>query len=236
MIKPDIVVIWPLAFDYPPFRQMIVDNRHLFNKIIVSFTRNSVARNYGGFLSETHPDWTFIDVGYSRSPERMCWYDSAVNGALDQVTSDHVLFLEQDFIPTEKNFFEELLNTDYDLAYFIDGTRKHLCCFLAKMELVNKTNRMFSIVPNKPYDCFDKFTEEICSLTTNVREIVPPEALHIAGLTFQYYCSINNKWDVIVKNENFIKYLKKTLTCTVPIRPTWIEITNNILNHYEMAD
>lgn len=184
MIKPDLIVLWPRAIDFPVFRVFISDNRHLFNKIIAVITVQCEQRNLTSFLKITHPDWTIIDTYEGKD---RCWYDSAFQAGLKQSTSDYVLFTEQDFVINDNTVLSAMFNTSYDLLYY----KEYSCgLYLAKRECIEKTSKNFSIVEGYQ-DLFYFFDYEIRNTTTNVNcinHIIPiNKYYHISGLSTIYY-------------------------------------------------
>src|SRR3990167_523644 len=157
MIKPDLILIWPRAFDFPLIREFIVRNRKRFAQVIVSFTHNSVDRDYRQFLKQIHPDFTFVD-----SVKNVNWYDDAVNEAIEAVKSEWVMFMEQDFTCTDE-FLKDLLTVGelYQYLAYEEGQRLHLCCMLTKLSTINLTTRYFGTSPRYGLDCFDLFMAQI---------------------------------------------------------------------------
>jgi molybdopterin-guanine dinucleotide biosynthesis protein A len=222
MIKPDLIVIWPYAFDYPRFREFVVRNRSKFNKVIVSFTNNSVKYDFRNFYTKAYKDWTFVN---SSGP---FWYHDAIVAALKAVESTWVLFMEQDFLCTDL-FLEELLATgrDFDFSCYLENERLHLCCFLTRMDLINKTSKFFAHIPERNLDNFDLFTQEMKDLsnrTWTFSDVDNDQVKHLSGLTQNYQVIQNGNPEQITNPREFWKYNQLCMRAKVPIPHQWREI------------
>ena len=226
MIKPDVITIYPFAYDYPVWRELITKNRHFFNQVIISFTYNDVSRDYREFLKENHKDFTFIDNGGSSE-----WYDGAINSALEAVKSDYVLFLEQDFYFTPKflnKTFKIIEETDF--ICWEQNTRFHLAYFLTTMRAIDQTSRYFQDVPRYRLDCFDLFCAEMLVRSGDFTTFTGYKNCgHLNGLTHNLRLGIEGNIENIYEPDKFKNYLEKSLIADVKQLPEWVEITKNIL-------
>ena len=200
-------MVWPLAFDYPLARKMIEDNRDLFNKVIISFTSNSVERDYRKLLINLHPDFTFIQPEYIKH-----WYNDALTGAIKGVKSDWVLFLEQDFLYNRKELKKLLrYGKQYEFVALQQGERLHLGCALIKKELIDKTLGYFGDFPRYHLDCFDFFFAELLVLAGDnwaSLDKIMAGYKHLNGLTQNLHLSLQGKYDDVTDKKEFKKYLK----------------------------
>lgn len=228
MIKPDLIFIWPRAFDFPVVRAFIVRNRHLFDQVIISFTHNSVDRDYRKFLRDVHPDFTFVDSTADKN-----WYDDAVNIALNQVKSRYVLFMEQDFICSDK-FIEDLLSVGdkYDFIALEQGRRLHLGCLLTQMVIINHTVRYFGTCPRSNLDCFDLFTAELEALCrqrgTTIDNAVLGDYQHLNGLVHNYSLFTSNRLELITDLPSFKKYNQSCLDASISKHESWVKIMEGV--------
>jgi glycosyltransferase involved in cell wall biosynthesis len=232
LIKPDIITVWPRAYDYPFWRWSIKKNRQLFNQVIVTFTHNSVERDFREFIKTNHPDFTYVENEEYRQDEG--WYGTAVNNALDASTGKWVLFLEQDFI-YEEDFLERLFSDiqDVDFIAYQQTKRLHPACFLVKKEMVNRTHRFFDPIYNM--DCFDFFANENVIISKNNFLTLehmgfndPEDYHHLNGLTHNYYLLSLGKKQEITNMEEFKKYNQMCKTLSVEHNKEWMEIINRI--------
>lgn len=232
-IKPDIICVWPIAFDYPLWRHVVTKNRHYFDKVIISFTYNNLDRDFRQFLKNTHPDFTLVDTGNNQSPY---WYHSAIIEALNNSHSDWILFSEQDFIYDDnfiKNLLEKTLINNLDFACLVEGSnRKHFGCFLIKKSLILQTTQFFDQVMN--LDCFDRFTIECSQLTKKwmtLEELGFVRGLnydHLNGLTHNYYLFTQKIFNLITGKDKFIKYNKNSIEANIIQNPEWQEIMKGV--------
>lgn len=232
MVKPSVVIVWPRAFDYPLFRDFLARNRSLFGQVIISFTDNSVERDVRKFLKWAHPDFTFVSQIAVKS-----WYNEAVNSALEMVTGEWVLFLEQDFICTDE-FLKLLLENaeKYDFVCHAEGKRLHLACMITKMASINKTHRFFDQMPRYNMDCFGLFFAEMEVLFENgatLDKIFDTGYTHLNGLTHNFYLALHGQIKNVVNPNAFETYLRVGKNTNVVKHQEWEALTDKILTHYD---
>lgn len=238
MIKPDVIVLWPTAYDYPVFRNQINKYRELFGKIIVPVNRNSVVRNLLPWLIETNPSFTFVDP--SNEPNQEMWYNACIKRALKESTSEYVLFTEQDFVISNDKLLPEIFSSQFDVVHYQHKKFRHPYFFLTKRSLIDKTSQHFDIVVDKK-DQFEQFENEIATLTNNI-EIVnniatEEDCYHIGGITFVYHIADMIKFDgksygdilPLIRynrkiNERIRKYNLDSLNLNIPQHPQWIDV------------
>jgi molybdopterin-guanine dinucleotide biosynthesis protein A len=224
----DVITVWPRAYDYPIYRNQIIKNRDLFNKIIISFTHNDVNRDYRDFLKKVHPDFTYVDANNNDD-----WYDKAINKALDASQSEWVLFLEQDFFFT-RTLLEKVIRYSkiYDFICHQQGKRKHLAFFLVKRSLIEKTIKYFGLT--QELDCFDLFTREITVLAKENYLTLDRigncgiDFFHMNGLTHNYYLSISEKIKNITNPIVFKEYNLRSKKVKVLQNSEWLDIIDKV--------
>jgi len=228
-MKPDLITLWPIAFDYPLFREQVVKNRQHFNKVIIVFTHNSVVRDYRTFLKATHPDWTFCDTEHLK--QKPNWYTTAINEGLKYSSSEWVLFMEQDFIYND-TFIPKFLQ---DIAFFsygglCEGKRLHFGCFAVKRYLISKTQKFFESIDtlNYSFDCFDFFTCELQILSNMYTTL---DALgfkreddydHLSGLTQNYHLLDIDKPELITGKIKLKEYNLQAINAGVQQDSIWM--------------
>lgn len=225
MIKPDLIIIWPMVYDYPVCRSLICRNRDHFNRVIISFTHNDLCRDYRRWLKGTHPDWIFVDDG--GTPD---WYDGAINKALAEVNNDYVMFMEQDFLYTTKLLKKVLRKAEERDFVCLDQNRFHFACYITRMEMVNKTSKYFQAIGKYNLDCFDLFCAE---MMVNSKDYATLDGLkgykHLNGLTQNLRLAGENNVSVIYKPKAFKHYLELSLRVDVVQHPEWVKITKEML-------
>lgn len=237
-MKPDLITVWPRAFDYPLFRELIVKNRDLFNKVIIVFTHNSVVRDYREFLKITHPDWTFCDTEqYISQPN---WYTHAILEGLKESDKDKawireddwVLFMEQDFIFNEgflKRFLEQVKFLSFG-GLSEPGRLYHFGCFAVKRRLIENTVKFFESfeVLNYKFDCFDFFILELTRLSNQHKSLDEMGFIrgddydHLSGLTHNYHLLDIGKYELMTGKEKLRQYNDLSNGVTINIDYSWI--------------
>jgi hypothetical protein len=144
--------------------------------------------DYSNFIRADLPFATFIDATIDEGGD---WRDCAVNQLLDIMEpTEHVLFLEQDFLIKDKSFFRRLFKEDHDFLYYLERERIHPAFAVVRRDLIEKTRRDFSATPDK--DHFGHFFEEISALATgeDIDNWVKwkEDYYHMQGLTQNYKC------------------------------------------------
>lgn len=185
MIRPDVIVCWPRNCDYPLWRQFIRDNREKFNLVIVVFTETNHGEDYREFIRDAmHQDYVlFVEnrpVNYGAED----WRNIGVNAALlHSYNSEWVWFTEQDFIPTNTTYWNDIQENSekYDILGVYQGERLHPCSIYIKQSLLNKTSKDFSAKPPE-YDHFGKLQIDIGALQRPVYHI-ENNYTHMNGLS-----------------------------------------------------
>ena len=181
----DVIVSHPRDILYPHWMNLMNDNKHVLDRVIIVMTQTSRDRDYTGYVAENVDNAMVVRryIDYSRD-----WRNSAVNEALQSSVSEHVLFLEQDFLVKE-GFFSELLRLgkEYASVGFRQGNRFHPACLMVKRSVIEQTSKDFSVEKDVG-DHFSKFSTEIAQMgkSTDLGHLQLPEWHHIAGLTQNY--------------------------------------------------
>lgn len=226
MIKPDLIVAWPIAFDYPAFRSFVVSNRKMFDKIIVTFTFNSSLYDFRDKLKEIHPDFTFVE-----GEQGSDWYNPAVNAAIDASVNEWIMFMEQDFI-CDTSFIKELFSEaeKYDFISYAEGQRYHFCCSLMRRLCVDNSSRFFGIKPGSNLDNFDAFINECKGKFrhTTTNEVLVNTGYHMNGLTHNYSLCLSGKLDLITNPRKFFEYNDISLSSKVDQIPEWVGVMEKV--------
>ena len=190
MQKPDLIIVWPKSIDYPLFRYNLARFRHYFEQVYIAISDNGVTEDYTNFLTNNITNVHFKAI--PRVAAGQDWRNVAVNTMLEKATSDHVLFLEQDFLIRDERFFEVLLNQhEYDFIYYDEDGRIHPGCALVPRYLIDKTSKDFSARP-PAYDHFGLFFLEIGRMSVSADlEMIGlhkgEDFLHLSGCTQNYF-------------------------------------------------
>lgn len=212
MIKPTVILTWPIHIDFPLFRYNLERFKDYFENVVITFSNINQQESYRSYIVKDLPFATFV----GNTGDKKDWRDDAVNLALDKAPSaSWYLFMEQDFLIRDVRFFEVVLNTphEYNFVYFKEDTRIHPGFVLVNGDLVRKTSRDFAANP-PAWDHFGKFFRELGDLTEGVDiETLGLRAkvdyYHLAGLTQNYACFKNNQ--PFYKPDEFLTYNMETL-------------------------
>lgn len=215
--KPDIIVSWPTNNDYPLWRLMIRAERERFNKVFVVFTKTYDRDNYEEFVRGAMgiDDITFISSPKVESGND--WRNVAVNAALEQSKADWVWFTEQDFMITDPQFWElvESAMIDKDVIGVDVSGRLHPCSIFAKRAVINKTKRMFGVIPGvlDHFGVFQKDLEEIPINIHTFSDDPKPEEK-----PFFHFNGLSHNWSLLSRGEvpnyevtTFLSYLEQCL-------------------------
>lgn len=233
MIKPDIIVTWPRNADYPVWRQMIRNNRHLFNEVIIVFMETNQGDDYREFVRQAMFQDHVLCVESPTLTAGEDWRNVAVNaGLLHSLHSEWIWFTEQDFFPKE-GFFQEVEkhSEDADVIYVDDGGRMHPCCIFIKRETLAKTKKQFGANPPE-YDHFGQLTKDLWTIGETEKPVTaavvnPGLYNHMAGLS--HNLTLVAKGDLPnYKREEFEAYLWNCLRVNVPLPPN----LNRLIQEY----
>lgn len=238
MIQPDIITTNTYGLDYPYWRWLIEENRPLFNQVYAVLCQDNKVLNFREFIKLFAKHYRAIDIGELKSGD---WRNQTTNAGLDKSTAEFVLFLEQDFIPIEDNFFEKVFEEmdDYDVAGFVDngeewieGKRLHPAFLIVRRELIDKTSRDFSAYPKKDRDHFGIFTDELLALQPRFLDIAKYQWKHVAGTTSNYMLvaegSVPN-----YKLEDFEDYVVLAMNVPVPQHVAFMILSKQCLEIIE---
>ena len=191
MVKPDVLVVNPVCMDSPLWRKVIRDNRDKFSKVISVSYNDHRSLEFLDFYKSVTKDFTHVDIGEITFRD---WRDQCVNAGIKEVTSDWILFMEQDFLPGE-GFWEGVLDEaeDYDVVGYGDmgkwseDVRLHPSFLLVRTAIVKSTRMDFGAYPDFNRDHFAVFTEELFKMK-NLRflDISKYNWEHLKGLYSNY--------------------------------------------------
>lgn len=194
----DLIITWPKNCDYPLWRKQLRKNRHRFNKVIVVFMETNQGFNYRDYVMEVmKPDVvTFLDSPMLLSGQD--WRNVAVNLALDNSYADIVWFTEQDFYITKDRFWTEIYNKlmmGFDIVGITQGGRLHPACIFADRSVINKTKRLFSVIPEVG-DHFIQFQKDVENMKIDRCYLADEE---IYGYT--HMNGLSHNWTLITRGE-----------------------------------
>lgn len=209
MTNIDLIVAWPIGFDYPLFRQFIREDRKRFHRVIIVWTDNhnglDLQKNIEQVMAKD-------DIAFLQAPSRdgdEDWRDVAMKKALSYSQSQWVFFTEQDFFIKEGfwEFVEKARDTS-DIIYVDDNFRMHPCCIFIKRAVLERTSLDFSANP-QDWDHFGKIQIDIFNFQDPITgSRIPPELYHhMNGLTHNLFLT-QRKQKVNYKPEEFKAYLK----------------------------
>lgn len=225
MSKPDVVVSWPDNCDYPLWRKMIRENRDRFAKVIIVITKTNQGYNYTEFIYNSMKDLATI-IESPNVEAGQDWRNVAVNAGLDKVTSNWVLFTEQDFYPKD-SLWEYLKQFDGTMGTFAvyQGDRLHPCFILTDIGTILKTRRDFGIIAGVA-DHFFKFQEDLRE--ENIYRISKEDYEHLNGLSHNMTLIYNDQ-QPNYEPERFKKYIEDCLACQEVLHPLFVMVCLNYL-------
>jgi len=248
MINIDVVTIHPRSLDYPQFRSQLQWFSPYFQQIIIVFSGRG-EQDYSQFIRNNmgtvQLKTTFIDGRDHRGDED--WRDVAVNEALPHVTSEWVLFLEQDFFWKDKTFWDKLLEKtkEYDAISFWEAGRLHPAFLLVKTEWIAKTNRYFGTQPEIQLDHFGMFSRELKNNGARIGELrrmdLHPQKdfYHMQGITHNYNLFRSGQTQFIFKRHEFLTYNDISRKVKETQDPTYLELSRKVSDlggFYEKVD
>lgn len=151
--KTDIVVVNTCEHDFPLFRKFLINNHHHFNKVHYVFSyqpRDVLKYDYSNTVMKSMPFANFIWADHN---EIVTWRkdglpsdfrDHATNLAVDQSTSDAILFLEPDILIGSIDYLLNLPNDLDIIAHCEDVSFRLSPSFIwTRRSLIDKTRRWF---------------------------------------------------------------------------------------------
>lgn len=231
----DLIVSWPRNCDYPVWRQMVRDNRHRFNNVIIVFTETWHGHDYREFIQDAMSEDKVIFLQSPPAGGNEDWRNVAVNSGLQHVTSKWVWFTEQDFFPLA-GFWEEVtkqMEEDVEVIEVRDGARLHPCSlFMTRITLL-RTQQYFGIVKDK-LDHFGVIERDLWSIGQTGN---PVKAYKLPSEVYHHMAGLSHNMRLISEGElpnhsvpDFIQYLYRCHNLTVPLDARFITIINNYLS------
>lgn len=223
-LKPDLIVSWPRHMDYPLWRQCIHEERGRFAKVIAVLTNMNVDKDYSNFIEQAMAGdgVTFITVPPAGSKED--WRNVAVRRALKESNAPWVWFTEQDFI-WNTGFWECVGEASEKYSYMaaMVGDRVHPCCIFLRRDILNKTNKDFSVIR----DVSDHFSRIQNDLTKEPRFEVPQELwFHFGGLSQNMLLLMQGSRELYLPHD-FTAYVRACQRVTVPMHEDFMRIFNS---------
>lgn len=218
IIKPDLIVSWPIGCDYPPFRDFVRKNRFRFSKVIIIFTpAPNAVFDYSDYvmaaMSGDGVSFGELDLSMIQGD----WRDAAVKLALFLSDSQVLWFTEQDLETSEEFWSDEnllkLLNgtSQESLHCVYQGDRMHPCSIFCRRSTVEKTSKNFGILQDK-LDHFGLFQLDIERMGIDVTKSDPNHYNHYNGLSHNWQLLTTYK-KPNYKPEEFAEWLQKSLSC-----------------------
>jgi len=225
MTRPDLVVVAPDHVDYPLWRSFLRENRSSFGNVIVSFSPSN--RNYSlvHFVRQAmqHDDIIFTSSAGLTGD----WRDAAIRAALACVSSDHILFMEQDFLVWNTRLLASILATDLPAIGFCEGSRWHPGFMCLKKDLLALTCMDFGA--GDGFDHFGKITRDLLQRISfvSLEQLgfsSPKDWEHLAGLTNNYDRLLMGSVDTISSPARFALYNQQALALKIEQSPFFLQI------------
>lgn len=209
MIKPDIILTWPTSTDYPFYRYQLTKYRSYFNQIIVCLSNTWQQPDLQRSLISELEKINAIILPAPQIKSQEDWRSIAVNNCLKYVRSEHILFMEQDFIIHSGQFLPTVLGSGGEYIGFRDGNvaenRSHPAFLIVKTEAVFKTELNFA--PNYPLDHFATFSKQL----DNVLQYTSLQSLGLTEPeTFEHLCGLQSNYSIL-KNKGMPNYRPERL-------------------------
>lgn len=228
MIRPDIICTQPSYVDFPLWRFYLEKNRAIFNKIYIGLSNAHRSVNVFEFERKELARLGATIVEDSGNIKDHDWRSSAVNRCLALATSDRMLFLEQDFVVSNDNFWKDVIARPEPLIGFKEDLersgRLHPAFLLVDRSILNKTSLQFSAMP-PAFDHFGKVSEELEAQVSPIylEDLFPNQWEHLAGLTHNYSLVMNGE-QPCYKKERFVEYNKQLLTLPINQCPDFVKV------------
>lgn len=219
----DVVAVWPRNNDYPLWREFIRDNRTKFNEILITFMETNQGYDYrSDVINHMFPDYAhFISAQQVHATED--WRNVAINAALlHSYNAPWIWFTEQDFFPTA-GFWEDVKKLEDDGCGVIavyQGARMHPCCIFMRRDVLNRTCKNFSIVPDKS-DHFSLIQRDIEQMHDIKQGKINPD-------TYKHLNGLSHNWSLLANGQEpnhnvdeFFDYLLACMSVDVPLSPEW---------------
>lgn len=187
----DVITCNPRDVLYPWWMARMNKDRDLFKDIIIMKTGGASDTNFSNYIRANVRHSTVVDKFVDDGKD---WRNAAINEALKHSKADYVLFLEQDFLVVDGFFqalFDKLQTSGHTSSIgFRDGNRLHPACLLVRKNILDKTNKDFS-VDTDVGDHFYKFTNNLAEYSEILDMADLPDHYHLAGLTQNYRLTEN---------------------------------------------
>lgn len=215
-MKPDIICVHSDSVDYPLWREFLDINSAKFGKVFVGMTKANYSTNYMQFVNTALTQQGIIVITDTNLLPGHDWRSSAVNKCLALSQSEHVLFLEQDFLFHDETLLDKILNLEVDLFGFKEhdrpGDRMHPAFMIVKRSLLNQSCLNFSA--GNGLDHFGQVSRELEALCQPLllNQWNPTGWEHLAGLNHNYHLLISGK-PPVYQAERFSEYNKTVQKC-----------------------
>lgn len=222
------ICLYPRGFDYPIFRSRLPQLSQ-YAEPVFCFTDHGKL-NLTKWI-QANVNGTFYDVNQFET--RGCrgdWRSKATNLIIDSTDSEWLLSIEQDFLIRDyPNFFEKVMDamSRFDVITFAEGNRFHPAFLLIKRDVLDRTDRDFSPVPDK-FDHWGSVTKKLKSFAKTA--LLPDLGLrpgedwyHFGGLTENYFAP-----KPYYRLPEFYAYNSACYNCS-PISQEWFVEMDRIL-------
>lgn len=207
----DLIICWPIGFDYPLWRKFIREQRKRFHRVIVIWTNN---HNGKDLRTKVEEEMAKDDIAFMVAPPHngdQDWRNTAVRHALGYSSSDWIWFTEQDFFVEDGfwDFIKKAIQEKCQLIYADDNGRMHPCSIFIQRSVLDLTSKDFSANPQE-WDHFGKIQKDLEERPEPfLAKIIPGHLYyHMAGLTHNLRLKQDKK-SIHYKPDEFKAYLEK---------------------------
>jgi hypothetical protein len=245
LVKPDLVTVQATHIDAIGFRLQLTKYRHLFNKVILSWSYHHYPENMVSWIENIMAplDIQFISILTVNSQPYFDWYQRAIMAAMKETVSNCILVTEQDFIVKNENFYSSIFNDDNKLVTHhipyqnnnINGSIRMNPDFIYfnkyLWEQSSKDVAADYIIKPPRWDAWGGVTHDFMRLCPEYKQLEdlnmfsPTDWEHLQGLTYNYSCCRpGGNINCIHNRKRFGLYNREMLNSGAAIHPVMLPL------------
>lgn len=214
-----VVMSWPDGFDFPIFRQKLPELLNQVGEVVIVFNQHG-NHSLRPWLKDHMTLDRVIMLDSENSQNSGDWRNKSTNLGIDNASGDRILFLEQDFLIYDYNFFFGKVSlTDTPIVGFRETNRLHPAFLLVDRDILDQTHRNFSVMGTG----VDHFASVSKQLLAHRYETLYSIGLtdgihykHLRGLTDNYFAP-NPYFDL----PSFCEYNQQCMELDIPVSDYW---------------
>jgi len=201
------------------------------SNVYIALTQDENPPNISQFII-TRPEYKDVKwIHPQKNPQITDWRDLAMKEAMAQISSEYVLFLEQDFLIKDQFVLNKIIdNLDtYDFIYYQEGERIHPAFFLTKTNNVRRSSMDFGAHPPE-HDHFGGIVNSMpYENKADLKDLgfwPDVDFYHIAGLTQNYH--VYKMGQAMYKMDEFLTYNSGCLKLEMTQEPMFYSLCEEI--------